>query len=175
VPPTPSAFLETLIALLLPHFTTAGTDIHDSRREIIETLASYATRTRAEMLQAARIIALGMTTLDALAESRTAEISQALRIRCRVNANSLNRSTLATEKALDRRLADDLPTTDIQATLKDGGDPTDPRTSRAASGVKPRAQAERNQQLWAGAMIDTLMQMGIPTEPAGSSRQTPIP
>ncbi|HEY4042945.1 MAG TPA: hypothetical protein VGM32_14025 [Rhodopila sp.] len=175
MPPIPSAFLETLIALLLPHFTAACADIHDTRREIIETLGAYPTRTRAEMLQAARIIALGMTTLDALAESRTPEISQSLRIRCRSCANSLNRSTIATEKALDRRLACDLPTTngqaaDVQATPAGGGDPIDPRATRAA--IAPPVQAQRNQQLWAGAMIDTLRQMGIPT---AAARQTHIP
>ena len=44
---------------------------------------AYETRTRAEMLQAAHIIAFGMTTLDVLAEAKTAEMSQSMRLRYR--------------------------------------------------------------------------------------------
>src|ERR1700687_1716662 len=99
-----SSFLETIIAFLLPYFTDAAMDKHEARSEIIDTLASYETRTRAEMLQAAHIIAFGMTTLDVLAEAKTAEMSQSMRLRYRGCANSLNRSTLQTEKALDQRL-----------------------------------------------------------------------
>jgi hypothetical protein len=50
-----SAYLETIIAFLLPYFSAAAADLKDARSEIIDTLASYATRTRAEMLQAAHI------------------------------------------------------------------------------------------------------------------------
>src|SRR5271154_1591442 len=84
-------------------------DKHEARSEIIDTLACYGTRTRAEMLQAAHIIALGMTTLDVLAEAKTAQMSQSMRLRYPSCANSLNRSTLQTEKARDQRLGDDLP------------------------------------------------------------------
>src|ERR1700675_2288768 len=103
------SFLETIIAFLMPYFTDAAMDKREARSEIIDTLASYETRTRAEMLQAAHIIAFGMTTLDVLAEAKTAEMSQSMRLRYRSCANSLNRSTLQTEKALDQRLGDDLP------------------------------------------------------------------
>src|SRR5271168_3160828 len=104
-----SSFLETIIAFLLPYFSAASMDKQEARSEIIDTLASYETRTRAEMLQAAHIIAFGMTTLDVLAEAKTAEMSQSMRLRYRSCANSLNRSTLNTEKALDRRLDCELP------------------------------------------------------------------
>ena len=103
-PSRPGAFLETIIAFLLPYFAGAAADIDDARSEILDTLACYATRTRAEMLQAAQIIAFGMTTLDVLAEARVAEMSPSMRIRYRGCANGLNRSTLQTEKALDLRL-----------------------------------------------------------------------
>src|ERR1700734_809633 len=70
----PNSFLETIIAFLLPYFSAASMDKHEARSEILDTLASYETRTRAEMLQAAHIIAFGMTTLDVLAEAKTAEM-----------------------------------------------------------------------------------------------------
>ena len=105
----PNSFLETIIAFLLPYFSAASRDKHEARSEILDTLAAYETRTRAEMLQAAHIIAFGMTTLDVLAEAKTAEMSQSMRLRYRGCANNLNRSTLQTEKALDQRLGDELP------------------------------------------------------------------
>jgi hypothetical protein len=187
----PSLFLESLIAFLVPYFTLTSVDRAAARIEIIETLASYATRTRAEMLQAAQIIALGMTTLDVLAEARTSEMSQSMRVRSRACANSLNRSTLSTEKALDRRLAYDLPATpepmpervnDISHPEAEG----DIEQTRSAIGASrdcfsyahPRSVAnkmptaapglltpeERNERRWAGAMVDTLRRMGMPDE-----------
>ncbi len=105
----PNHFVESIIAFLMPYFSIHAADVRGARSEIIDTLASYATRTRAEMLQAAQIIALGMTTLDVLAEAKTAEMSQSMRIRYRGCANGLNRSALNTEKALDRRLDCELP------------------------------------------------------------------
>ncbi len=104
-----NSFLETIIAFLLPYFIAASRDKQEARSEILDTLAAYETRTRAEMLQAAHIIAFGMTTLDVLAEAKTAEMSQSMRLRYRSCANSLNRSTLQTEKALDQRLGDQIP------------------------------------------------------------------
>src|SRR5271157_727286 len=104
----PNSFLETIIAFLLPYFSAASRDKHEARSEIIDTLASYATRTRAEMLMAAHIIALGMTTLDVLADAKTVEMWPSMRLRHRSCANSLNRSTLQTEKALDLRLCDEV-------------------------------------------------------------------
>src|ERR1700754_1302190 len=106
----PNSFLETIIAFLMPYFTAASRDKNEARSEIIDTLAAYDTRTRAEMLQAAHIIAFGLTTLDVLAEAKTAEMSQSMRLRYRSCANGLSRSTLQTEKALDQRLGDEIPT-----------------------------------------------------------------
>src|SRR5271167_2264283 len=105
----PGSFLETIIAFLLPYFTDAAINKHEARSEILDTLACYETRTRAGMLMAAHIIALGMTTLDVLAEAKTAEMSQSMRLRYRSCANNLNLSTLQTEKALDQRLGDEIP------------------------------------------------------------------
>src|ERR1700750_2116770 len=86
-----SAYLESIIAFLLPYFVAASANGRQDRAEIIDTLASYETRTRAEIMQAAHIIALGMTTLDVLAEAKTAEMSQSMRLRYRSCANGLNR------------------------------------------------------------------------------------
>ena len=171
----PGAFLETIIAFLLPYFAGAATDIHDARSEILDTLASYATRTRAEMLQAAQIIALSMTTLDVLAEAKTAEMSLSMRIRYRGCANGLNRSTLQTEKALDLRLGRRRPA----CPRPDAGARKRPSGSRVKAAIEqaqakidthrnrahPPTHEERNKKLWAGAMIDALNQLGVAVQP----------
>lgn len=179
----PRAFLETIIAFLLPYFIAPGSDVHDIRHEIIETLASYGTRTRAEMLQAAQIIALGMTTLDVLAEAKTAEMSAPVRLRYHGCANALNRSTLRTEQALDQRLACELPAAEFspdlindlsdaeaQSAVEHALGAIETHNDRLAAGrpatrAHPMAQENRDKRLWAGAMIDTLKQMGIPAQP----------
>jgi hypothetical protein len=102
--PKQSACLDTVIGFLLPYFAAAAADLRSARADVVETLVSYGTRTRAEFLQAAQIIALSMTTLEVLHEARTMEMSQSMRIRHRGNANSLNRAAVRTQKALDHNL-----------------------------------------------------------------------
>jgi hypothetical protein len=57
------------------------------------------------MLQAAQMIALGITTLDIPAEAKTTDMPASMGIRFRGCANGLNRSTIQVEKALDWRVA----------------------------------------------------------------------
>src|SRR3984957_13869494 len=139
----PAAFLETIIACLMPYFAGEATT-QEARSEIIDTLASYATRTRAEMLQAAQIIALGMTTLDVLAEAKTAEMSQSMRIRYRGCANGLNRSTLNTEKALDRRLDCELPAATPEPVPEPMNDLPDADMEIAMAQARAAIEAHRN-------------------------------
>jgi hypothetical protein len=182
----PNSFLETLIAFLMPYFIGASRDKHEARSEILDTLAAYETRTRAEMLQAAHIIAFGMTTLDVLAEAKTAEMSQSMRLRYRGCANNLNRSTLQTEKALDQRLGDEIPAApaempepiddmrqaEIMAAIlqhKANVNTQRPRTTPAkgphVATNDPRDQAW-DPQLWASAMIESLQHPGAPVQPS---------
>jgi hypothetical protein len=168
----PSAFLETIIVFLLPYFTIGTADPIEARTEILETLASYATRTRAEILQAAQIVAFGMTTLDVLAEARTAGMSMSMRIRFRGCANGLNRSTLQTEKALDHRLACDPPRAPepTPEPVSDIPNPAMPVALNRSYDARPAigtAPEELNRQLWAGAMMDTVTRMGIPLALSG--------
>jgi hypothetical protein len=127
------------------------------------------------MLQAAQIIALGMTTLDVLAEAKTADMSQSMRLRYRGCANGLNRSTLRTEKALDERLAydlppapetkaepvNDIPDADLKTAIEHARAAIDAHRDRVSAG-RPDT---RNNQRWAGEMIDTLKQIGLPVRP----------
>jgi len=181
----PNSFLETIIAFLMPYFIGASRDKHEARSEIIDTLASYETRTRAEMLQAAHIIALGMTTLDVLAEAKTAEMSLSMRLRYRSCANSLNRSTLQTEKALDLRLGDEIPAAppevpepvddmreaEIMAAIQQYKAKIDSQRPRAHPATGPHLATDQtwNPQLWASGMLDAFQQPGAPVQPAPES------
>jgi hypothetical protein len=109
VAPRQSACLEIVIGFLLPYFAGAAVDLRSARADVIETLASYGPRTRAEFLQAAQVIALSMTTLEVLHEAKTMEMSPSMRIRHRGNANSLNRAAVQTQKSLDHSLACAIP------------------------------------------------------------------
>jgi hypothetical protein len=182
----PNSFLETIIAFLMPYFIDASMNKHEARSEILDTLASYETRTRAETLQAAHIIALGMTTLDVLAEAKTAEMSQSMRLRYRSCANSLNRSTLRTEKAPDQRLGDEIPAApakmpdpvddmreaEIMAATQQYKAKIDAQRPRAhpATGPHLATNEPRGQtwdpELWASAMLDSLQHPGAPVQPS---------
>jgi hypothetical protein len=142
--PQSNFFLESIITFLLPYFSIHAADLRGARSEILDTLASYATRTRAEMLQAAQIIALGMTTLDVLAEAKTAEMSQSMRIRYRGCANGLNRSTLNTEKALDRRLDCELPAATPEPVPEPVNDVPDADMQVAMEQARAAIEAHRN-------------------------------
>ncbi len=180
--PNPSrngAFLESLIRFLMPFFIDSAVDRAAARLEILETLGSYGTRTRAELLAAARIIAFGMATLDTLAEAKAADLSPSMRVRYRGCANGLNRSTIQNEKILDKRLAaappqpvdpvadtlNDLTDADVQASLDSAEAEIQAYRNRQTGtrpATTPASQQDPNKALWASAMRDTLNQMGLP-------------
>jgi hypothetical protein len=107
--PPPSPFLERLIRLLLPFFLGVCPDLDSARAEILETLASYGAQTRAQLLNAAQIIAFGLAALDMLHEAKTTDMSPSMRLRFRGCANNLNRSSKQNEQTLTKRLACDDP------------------------------------------------------------------
>ena len=94
----PNPFLITMIAFLEPYFICAGIDIAATHAEIVETLGSYGTRSRSEILNAAQIIAFGMSTLETLREAKADDMSSSMRVRYRGCANGLNRSGQQNEK-----------------------------------------------------------------------------
>jgi hypothetical protein len=105
----PSPFLERLIRFLFPFFVDVCPDPAAVRAEVLETLASYGPRTRAELLNAAQVIAYGLAGLETLQEAQGTEMSPSARLRFRGSANNLNRSSLQSQQALTKRLAFDPP------------------------------------------------------------------
>jgi hypothetical protein len=106
---TPPPFLITMIAFLEPYFAGAGIDLAAAHVEIVETLGSYGTRSRSEIIHAAKIIAFSMSTLETLKDGMATDMSRSMRLRYRGCANGLDRASQQNEKALAVRLAFDLP------------------------------------------------------------------
>ena len=181
--------LERLICFLLPYFTDLLPDPEAARTEILETLASYGARTRAELLHAARIIAFSMTTLDVLHEAKTTEMSQSMRLRYCGCANNLDRSSRQNQQALDQRLAaapppatdqaaeptDDMPQAEFEAALQHAhaeiathrtrSRPVAPRSGIFPSREMSPSQQQENNRLWGKAMVNILAEMGMPVQP----------
>ena len=110
-----SRALQSVIRFLLPYFCVDCPDFASAQAEILETLAAYAPRTRAELLAAAQVIAGTLSALSVMAEAEAAEMSPAMRLRFRGCANTINRHTQQAQHNLDKRLAADPPTYDPPA------------------------------------------------------------
>ena len=131
--PIPSSpFRERLITYLLPYFLPLTSDFELARTEALETLESYGARTRSEMINAMRIIALSFTSMDLLAVSKGTEMPPDMRLHYVRQANSLARTCQQNENALAKRLAvdpappveqaadpiDDVPDIDVEALIE---------------------------------------------------------
>lgn len=186
----PSAFLDRLILFLLPHFLAVTPDVEVARAEIVQTLAAYGTRTRAEMLNAVQIIAFGFSALDVLAEAALMDTPPPVRLRFHGCANALNRSCQQNERMLAKRLACDLPDTAAPPVepVNDVGEPAVEQTLRQAeatidaclnrlSGVRPATgphampawKEEQSQRRPGAAMLAALADTTPPLRPASTA------
>ena len=104
-----SPFRERLITYLLTYFLPLTPDFERARQEALETLESYGARTRAEMINAMRVIALSFTSMELLAASEAADMPPDMRLQYIRHANSLARTCQQNENALAKRLTADPP------------------------------------------------------------------
>ena len=102
--PAQDGFLERIVFSLLPYFAATLPDLQDARHAIVGALTGYAARTRAEILEAAQIVAYSFTALDSLGEAAKQDVSLPMRLRLRGQAIALNRS----KKQCQTSLADSL-------------------------------------------------------------------
>ncbi len=102
----PGPFLNRLVIYLLPYFLAVTADEENAKAEVLETLASYGARTRAELVKAVQIIAFSFSALDVLAEAKMggSRLPPTLRLRYLGCANALNRHGEHSEKMLEKRL-----------------------------------------------------------------------
>jgi hypothetical protein len=106
----PGPFLNRVVIYLMPYFTAVTADEDKAEAEVLETLASYGARTRAELLKAVQIIAFSFSALEVLAEAKAGrQMPPPLRLRYFGCANALNRHSEHSEKTLEKRLKCDLP------------------------------------------------------------------
>jgi hypothetical protein len=109
-----------------------------------------------------------------------------MRLRYRSCANSLNRSTLRTEKALDQRLGDEIPAApaemaepiddmreaEIMAVIQQHKAEVDAKRPRVHPATAPHPATNAapdqawNPELWANAMINSLQHPAAPVQPS---------
>ncbi len=97
--------LDRILMFLMPFFSGTAVDRKVIMESILETLGDYRPTTRVELLQAAQVIALSMSSLDSLGEAFSTELTASMRLRLRGGANALNRSAEQTLRSLDKRQA----------------------------------------------------------------------
>jgi hypothetical protein len=185
--------LERIARFLMPHFT--GVTPERARSEILESLASYGARTASEMLNAAQIIAFGLTALDTLGQANTPGMSAALCLRYRGCANSLSRSCQSNEKALASKLTAEAPdapqptdapeptpeaseaetealTQQVQVALRaHAAHRTQPSNRRLTTGT--HEQNARQNRIRGGALLDALAAIGMPVQPIAPPHAPP--
>ncbi len=136
----PGPFLNRVVIYLLPYFMAVTSDEEKARAEVLETLASYGARTRAELVKAVQIIAFGFSALEVLAEAKAGQqMPPAQRLRYWGCANSLNRHGEHSEKTLEKRLKCDLPGP-AAATAKPAAEPLNDLPEAGAEVTMQQAQ-----------------------------------
>jgi hypothetical protein len=171
---------------LLPYVLPLTGNFQLAQAEIVETLASYGARTRSEMINAARIIALSLTSLELLGQAKaTTDMPPDVRLLYIASANSLARTCHQNEVTLAKRLAcevpgatvtepvDDLSRQDADAALQEAQAKIDSYRNRL-SGARPAAgphavpgsHPDPTQRPWSSAMINTLIEQAAAPGPA---------
>ena len=102
VPLNPSDVLMNLIvAFLAPMFLgAAGGDIGFARTAATQTVNAYRTRSHADLVAIAQVIAFGLAALGSLSLSMADDLSLSMILRLRGNANALDRSAERSRRAL---------------------------------------------------------------------------
>ena len=158
-----SQTLQAVIRFLMPYFSIDCPDFAATRDEILETLAAYAPRNRAELFAAAKLIACTMTALSAMAEAEGADLTPAMRLR--VRANTVNRHANHAQQTLDKRPLDKHQAHDIPA------HPIQIEEDPAVAAAKDAEVIERLRQV--KAMIEASRQRLAETNPEAARRLDP--
>jgi hypothetical protein len=100
--------MNLVVACLAPMFlsVTSG-DINFARMAAIETVNAYRARDHMDLIAIAQIIGFGLAALGSLSLSMADDISLAMTLRLRGNANALNRSAEQNRRALRKGINDE--------------------------------------------------------------------
>jgi hypothetical protein len=147
--PDGGTLLTLIVALLAPLFIEAtGGDIALARAAALDTIAAYRAQNHASLIIVGRIIAFGLTALGSLSLSMADELTIAMILRLRSNANALNRSAERCERMLnDSRPAAPAPAAARAPQPGPGFDEAEvcaavaEAQQRAAEAARPRPQA----------------------------------
>lgn len=112
---SPDLLQEFALALIGPMLAAGGIgDPALARRAAIDTIAAYRAAGRDQLVSVMQLIGFAMVSLDSLRLSLPAELSLAMKLKLRGNANALNRSAQRNTATLEqqRRDADSPPPED---------------------------------------------------------------
>ena len=114
------------------NFATTGGDLHAARQAAMRAIGAYQPRNGAEVLHAARIVALSMTELDLLRTAAQPDIDPVMKLRFIREALRLERATAQAQRALSRQ----------QETSKCAAEPLSSAKPEIIEAVSPRAENE---------------------------------
>jgi hypothetical protein len=177
-----------IVTLLVPMFLeAAGGELHFARMAALETVTSYRARTHADLIAIAQIVAFGFAALASLSQSLVDDVSVAMALRLRGNANGLSRSAEQNRRALaksqaDRTMPNTLAMADLpaQAAAADEIDPAYEAAVIASVAEAQRLVAEAQARLWAPEPAPAAAPVATPTQFPSSAQtdtqaETPAP
>jgi hypothetical protein len=173
--------LHLTITLLAPMFLLAsGGNIMFARMAALQTVTAYHARTDEDMIAIVQIIAFGLAALASLSRSMEDDLSLAMTLRLRGNANACNRSAEQNRRALRESRTGNETLANVQpaVSLDDGYDETElmasvaealrqtgqtrppkqetmparPAVAPAAPAVPPNASERQIEVAWAAGM-----------------------
>jgi hypothetical protein len=166
----PSGILLSLIVAFLTrmfHSVTAG-DIDLARLAAIETVNAYPTRSQADLIAVAQVIACGLASLGSLSRSMDDDISLSMALRLRGNAVSLSRSAEQHRRTLPTAAHKPPETAAPPATSTKPPIPPQARTQAATPPIRTMTGQDKD-KMWAAAMIEVAEEFaasipGLPPE-----------
>jgi len=153
-PSAVDTLLNAIITLLMPLFIAQSGDPLGARLAIIETLAAYGAQTRAELLNAAQVIAFSLSALDNLGRAMAPELSVSLCLRLRGGANALNRAARQNARALNAPTPNDDQRTNPARGSHGPAQPADPAEETDEADIQVAMEQARNRIAMAQARID---------------------
>ena len=162
---SPDLLQEFALTLIVPLLASGGIgDPAFARSTAIDTIAAYKAAGRDQLVSVMQLIGFAMVSLDSLRLSLPAELSLAMKLKLRGNANALNRSAQrnAATLAQQQREADrPPPEDDTVATAAALASLGQARAMVTAPEIPPPAKTQpqgsddqERRRLWANAMTD---------------------
>jgi hypothetical protein len=179
-PPTDLLF-NVLVILLTPLFlggASGNADFTLARAAAIEMLGSFRIRTPWDLLTAVQTVGFAMAALGSLGLSMTEDLSVNAVLRCRSNANALQRSSDRAQDRMDKRQASNQPHAeplDVDAMLGSFRKAADAQQAVAEARARLAGEAPPAPALQAETRPETPQPKATPVPPAPAASASILP